>query len=171
MNRIALLGSTGSIGTNCLEVIDSCRDRMSTIGLTAHNNWQLLGQQSEAFHPRWAVLTDETVRNRVSRDAFSPKTELLFGEKGIERVAGDEEVDTVVSGIVGAAGLWGTWISLEAGKRVAIANKETLVIAGPLIMELAERTGALLIPVDSEHSAIFQALQAGRPPIFEPHSE
>ena len=135
---------------------------MNLNGITAHSNWKLLGQQSETFHPRWAVLSDETLRNGVSRNAFSPRTELLFGPQGIERVAGDPDVDVVVSGIVGAAGLRGTWVALEAGKRVAIANKETLVVAGSLVIELAERTGATLLPVDSEHSAIFQAMHSGQ---------
>ena len=162
MKQIAVLGSTGSIGTSCLEVIDSQRDRINLIGITAHQNWALLGQQSEAFHPRWAVIGDETLGSSVSRDSFSGRTELLFGQAGIEKVACDPQVDFVVSGIVGVAGLRGTWAALEAGKNVGIANKETLVVAGPLIMELAKRNGATLIPVDSEHSAIFQAMQSGR---------
>ena len=86
----------------------------------------------------------------------------MFGEAGIERIASAPEVDVVVSAIVGAAGLRGTWVALEHGKTVAIANKETLVVAGPLVMDLAKRNNAALLPVDSEHSAIFQALQAGR---------
>ncbi len=162
MNRIAVLGSTGSIGTSCLEVIGSCPGQMSLSGITAHSNWKLLGQQSKAFCPKWAVLSDESLRNRVPRNAFSSRTELLFGPEGIERVAGDPDVDVVVSGIVGAAGLQGTWVALETGKRVAIANKETLVVAGSLVIELAGRTGATLLPVDSEHSAIFQAMHSGQ---------
>jgi 1-deoxy-D-xylulose-5-phosphate reductoisomerase len=94
---------------------------------------------------------------------FPKNTELLLGAEAIEQVASMPEVDIVVSGIVGAAGLRGTWAAIEAGKTVAIANKETLVVAGPLVMEKASQTGATLIPVDSEHSAIFQALQAGKP--------
>jgi 1-deoxy-D-xylulose-5-phosphate reductoisomerase len=109
------------------------------------------------------VLSDASLKEVVPRSAFSSRTELLFGEEGIERVAADPQVDTVVSGIVGAAGLRGTWVALEAGKRVCIANKETLVVAGPLVMDLARRRGARVLPVDSEHSAIFQALQSGQP--------
>ena len=107
-------------------------------------------------------MTDESLAGEVHKSAFSSKTEVLFGEAGIERIAAAPEVDVVVSAIVGAAGLRGTWVALEHGKTVAIANKETLVVAGPLVMELAKRTNAALLPVDSEHSAIFQALQAGR---------
>jgi len=162
MKQIVVLGSTGSIGTSCLEVIDSQHDRMKLIGITAHSNWKLLGRQSETFHPRWAVLSDETLRETVPRNAFSPKTELLFGTTGIEQVVRNSDVEFVVAGIVGAAGLRGTWAALEAGKSVGIANKETLVVAGSLVMELARRTGATLIPVDSEHSAVFQAMHSGR---------
>ena len=162
MNQIAVLGSTGSIGTSCLDVIAASRDRMNLIGITAHRRWELLSQQSQAFAPRWAVVSDVALRDQIPKHAFRNTTQLLFGADGIERVAGDPEVDVVVAGIVGAAGLRGTWVALEAGKRVAIANKETLVVAGPLVMDLAQRSGSTLLPVDSEHSAVFQALQAGR---------
>ncbi|MBI3864185.1 MAG: 1-deoxy-D-xylulose-5-phosphate reductoisomerase [Planctomycetia bacterium] len=162
MHRIAVLGSTGSIGTNCLEVIGAFPERLNLAGVAARSSWRLLGQQTERFAPRWAVLSDASLRESVPRSAFSSKTELLFGPEGVERLASDPEVDVIVSGIVGAAGLAGTWAALEAGKRVCIANKETLVVAGPLMMDLARRRGAQVIPVDSEHSAVFQALQSGR---------
>lgn len=162
MHRIAVLGSTGSIGTNCLEVIGALPERLSLQGVAARSSWKLLGQQSERFAPRWAVLSDESLRGVVPRSAFSSKTELVFGSEGVERLAADPDVDVIVSGIVGAAGLAGTWAALEAGKRVCIANKETLVVAGPLVMDLARRRGGQVLPVDSEHSAIFQALQSGR---------
>lgn len=163
MQRIAVLGSTGSIGTNCLEVIGALGDRFSAHAVAAKSSWELLGRQTERFSPRWAVLSDSSLREVVPRSAFSTKTELLFGPEGIAKIASDPEVDTVVSGIVGAAGLHGTWAALECGKKVGIANKETLVVAGPLVMDLAKRTGATVLPVDSEHSAVFQALQSGRP--------
>ncbi len=162
MNRVAVLGSTGSIGTSCLDVIASGNGGLNAAAITAHRSWELLSQQSRQFHPRFSVVSDESQRALIPANAFSAKTELLFGESGIERVAGDPEIDTVVCGIVGAAGLRGTWVAVESGKRVAIANKETLVVAGPLVMEMARKSGATLLPVDSEHSAIFQALQAGR---------
>ncbi len=162
MRHVAILGSTGSIGSNCLQVLNSLPERLSLGGVTAHRRWRELAEQTRRWHPRWAVVTDESLRSEVTNGTFSPRTEVLFGESGIERLCSAPEVDVVVSAIVGAAGLRGTWIALEQGKRVAIANKETLVVAGPLVMELARRTNAALLPVDSEHSAIFQALQAGR---------
>ena len=162
MKQVAVLGSTGSIGTNCLQVLAALPDRLSLAGVTAHRRWQDLATQTRTTHPRWAVVTDESLKDEVDRATFSTRTELLFGESGTEKICSAPEVDVVVSAIVGAAGLRGTWVALECGKTVAIANKETLVVAGPLVMDLAARTKATLIPVDSEHSAIFQALQAGR---------
>ena len=162
MKQIAVLGSTGSIGTSCLEVVESQRGRMQLTGVTAHRNWERLAVQSRAFQPRWAVVSDESLRGEIPAESFPPQTELLFGVEGIERVAGDADVDVVIAGIVGAAGLRGTWVAVEAGKTVGIANKETLVVAGQLVMELAARSGARLLPVDSEHSAVFQALRSGR---------
>ncbi|MGE3314849.1 MAG: 1-deoxy-D-xylulose-5-phosphate reductoisomerase [Planctomycetaceae bacterium] len=162
MKQIAVLGSTGSIGTSCLDVIAAHRDRMQLVAITAHNNWEALARQSRAFHPRWAVVGDASLKSSVCREDFSPETEVLFGSSGIEKVASESAVDVVVSGIVGAAGLRGTWAAVEAGKTVALANKETLVVAGGLIYDLARRTGARLIPVDSEHSAVFQAMQGGK---------
>lgn len=135
---------------------------MELVAIAAHRSWEALGRQSEKFQPRWAALGDSSLRDTVRADVFSPPTELLFGPESIEKLAADPSVDVVVAAIVGAAGLRSTWAALEAGKRIALANKETLVVAGPLALELAERTGATLVPVDSEHSAIFQAMQAGR---------
>jgi 1-deoxy-D-xylulose-5-phosphate reductoisomerase len=163
MKQIAVLGSTGSIGTSCLDVVRSLSNRLSIFALTAHRNARLLAEQAEIFSPRFAVLSDGSGSDLRSGQDFPQSTELLFGAEGIEQVASLPEVDIVVSGIVGAAGLRGTWAAIEAGKTVAIANKETLVVAGPLVMEKAAQTGATLIPVDSEHSAVFQALQAGQP--------
>jgi 1-deoxy-D-xylulose-5-phosphate reductoisomerase len=122
----------------------------------------MLAEQARRFRPRWAVLSDENLKCSIPGGAFGKETELLFGEAAIDRVASDPEVEIVVAGIVGAAGLRSTWTALEAGKRVAFANKETLVVAGPLMTALAQRTGGCLIPVDSEHSAIYQSLQSGR---------
>ncbi|MEK6261109.1 MAG: 1-deoxy-D-xylulose-5-phosphate reductoisomerase [Planctomycetota bacterium] len=161
-NRIAVLGSTGSIGTSCLDVIAANGERLELVGLTAHRRLDLLAEQCRRFKPRWAVLSDESQRFAISSVQWPRETELLVGADAIERLAAHPDVDTVVCGIVGAAGLRGAWAAVESGKRVAIANKETLVVAGPLVMQLAAQTGAELIPVDSEHSAIFQCLQSGR---------
>jgi len=163
MKQIAVLGATGSIGTSCLEVISRHKDRMQLVAITAHRNWEQLALLSRQFDPLWSVISDASLRDSVSRTAFSPKTELLFGAESIETVAADPQIEFVMAGIVGAAGLRGTWAALEAGKTIGIANKETLVMAGGLVMETARRTRARLIPVDSEHSAIFQAMQAGQP--------
>jgi 1-deoxy-D-xylulose-5-phosphate reductoisomerase len=161
MKQIAVLGSTGSIGTNCLDVVDAHRERLQCVAIAANRNWEVLAKQADRHRPRWAIISDERFRESVPRSAFPPKTELLFGPNAVERIASDPAVETVVAGIVGAAGLKSTWAALEAGKRVAFANKETLVVAGPLVTALAARTGGSLVPVDSEHSAVFQALQAG----------
>lgn len=161
MQRVAVLGSTGSIGVNCLEVLAALGPLVRVEAIVARGRWELLARQAQQYRPRWAVLADETLRDRIPTGAFPAETELLFGAESICRVAADPEIDTVVSGIVGAAGLAGTWAAVEAGKRVCVANKETLVIAGPLVTRLAAERGAVLLPVDSEHSAVFQALQCG----------
>ncbi len=161
MKQIAVLGSTGSIGTNCLDVVGAHRERLQCVAIAANRKWEDLAKQADLHRPRWAVISDETLRDSVPRSAFPRETELLFGAAAVERIACDPAVETVVAGIVGAAGLKSTWAALEAGKRVAFANKETLVVAGPLVTALAARSGGSLVPVDSEHSAVFQALQAG----------
>ncbi|RMG36064.1 MAG: 1-deoxy-D-xylulose-5-phosphate reductoisomerase [Planctomycetota bacterium] len=160
--RIAVLGSTGSIGVSCLDVVQTHPERLRVVALVAHRRWEKLAEQTHRVRPRWAVIADASLRDLVDRGRFPADCELLFGPEAIERVAAADEVDVVVSAIVGAAGLKGTWAAVDAGKRVAIANKETLVIAGPLITRLAEQRNAELIPVDSEHSAVFQCLHAGR---------
>ena len=156
---IVVLGSTGSIGTSCLDVIRCHSDRMRLHGITAFRSQSLLRDQSREFRPRWAVLGDSAAEH--SMEGFGD-TQFLRGMEHAERLLQEPEVETVVSAIVGAAGLPLTWAAVNAGKRVAVANKEALVVAGPMITQRAHESGTLLIPVDSEHSAIFQALQAGR---------
>jgi 1-deoxy-D-xylulose-5-phosphate reductoisomerase len=163
MKRIAVLGSTGSIGTSCLEVIAAHQSEMTLAGISANSSWELLSRQATSFSPRFAVLCDTSLEGHIDNTAFGQDTELLFGDEGIHKLVTDPDIDVVVTGIVGAAGLRGTWAALESGKRVAVANKETLVVAGPLVMDLARTHGAEVIPVDSEHSAVFQAMQAGQP--------
>ncbi len=162
MRRVAVLGATGSIGTSGLDVIAAHAGKLQAVAITTHRRWQELAQQAQLHRPRWAVISDETVSAQIDRTAFPSETELLIGPAAVEQVACHADVDTVLCGIVGAAGLRSAWAAAECGKRIGLANKETLVVAGPLIMQLAARTGAELIPVDSEHSAVFQALQAGR---------
>ncbi len=163
MKRIALLGSTGSIGTSCLDVVAEHGDRVEVVGLSAHRQWEMLAEQAGRFGPRRAVLADESLEGSLDGNRFPPSLSLEFGADALERLAADDAVDMVVAAIVGAAGLRSSWAALEAGKDLALANKETLVVAGPLVTRLAAERGAAILPVDSEHSAIFQALQAGRP--------
>lgn len=158
--RVVILGSTGSIGTSCLDVIEHLPDRLQTWGLSANTSWEVLARQIERWQPRYAVITDADAARGLA--GIQGKTQLLIGTDGLSTMVSDPETDVVVAAIVGAAGLEGTWIALEAGKTVAIANKETLVMAGPLVMELAARKNATVLPVDSEHSAIFQAMQGAR---------
>jgi 1-deoxy-D-xylulose-5-phosphate reductoisomerase len=158
-----VLGSTGSIGTNCLEVIARLEDRLAAHGLSAHASWEQLFEQAARHRPRWVTVTDPELARKIDPSRLPGTTQLLSGEEGITTMVADPEIDMVVTAIVGAAGLAGTWAALEAGKTVAVANKETLVMAGPLVMELAARQGVRVLPVDSEHSAIFQAMQSGQP--------
>ncbi len=160
--HIALLGATGSIGTSCLDVVRAHADSMQVDVLTAHSNWQELAKQATEFLPKRVVLTG-LKQDDVAANAFPSAVEVCFGEEALAESVVAEEIDIVITGIVGAAGLRGTWAAIEAGKRIGLANKETLVVAGPLVTRKAAETGSVLIPVDSEHSAIFQALECGQP--------
>lgn len=160
--NVAVLGSTGSIGTSALAVIDAAPDRLRAIALSAHGNLDLLLEQAHRLRPRWIVAADPVAAAAQDWSRLPAGVELLVGPEAVETVARAPEVQIVLAAIVGSAGLRGTWAAIEAGKTVALANKETMVVAGPLVTELAERTGARIIPVDSEHSAVFQAMQAGR---------
>lgn len=159
--NLAVLGSTGSIGTNTLEVARTVRS-LRPLALSAHGNLDLLVEQAREFQPRFIVATDIEAARAYAWPAL-PGVERLIGPDGLEQVVRDDAIDSVVAAIVGSAGLASTWAAVECGKRVALANKETLVVAGPLICGLARKTGAELIPVDSEHSAIFQARMSGNP--------
>jgi len=159
--NIAVLGSTGSIGRNALEVIANSGGVLCASVLSAHNNLDLLLEQAVRFHPRWIVLTDPKKAGQLNRCDLPKGVEMLVGAEGIAQAVSHAEIDMVLSAIVGSAGLQGTWAALEAGKSVALANKESLVMAGPLVMQLAEEKHAQIVPVDSEHSAIFQAMQSG----------
>ena len=160
--RVVVLGSTGSIGTSTLDVIDRLGDRLEAWGLSANKSWETLLAQVQRFEPACVVVTDAEAERQLTRQTLPRRTRLLSGADGIGAMVSDPAVDVVVTAIVGSAGLTGTWLALEAGKTVAVANKETLVMAGPLVMELARSRGAQVLPVDSEHSAVFQAMQSGR---------
>ncbi len=162
VTNVAVLGSTGSIGRSTLEVIAASGGDLRAVGLSAHCNLARLTGQARQFAPRWIVATDLAAAEGHDWKDLPPETEVLSGPGQIERAVTRDDVDVVVAAIVGSAGLRSTWAALEAGKTVALANKETLVMAGSLAMDLARKSGADIIPVDSEHSAVFQALRAGR---------
>jgi 1-deoxy-D-xylulose-5-phosphate reductoisomerase len=163
LTNVVVLGSTGSVGRNALRVIEHDGGaRLRAIGLSAHSSWEPLVEQARAFRPRYVVLTDRAAASAIDGRLRGTGVEVLAGPEGVVTMVQDPETDRVLSAIVGAAGLRGTWAALEAGKVVALANKETLVVAGPLVMDLARRCGGAVLPVDSEHSAIFQALRAGQ---------
>ena len=135
---------------------------MRLLGATAFKNADILAEQAREFIPDWVLLGDVESAATLSANCLPEKTSLYAGDDELERLIRSDEVDTVVSAVVGAAGLKSTWMAVDAGKRVALANKESLVVAGEIIRSRAAETGASIIPVDSEHSAIFQALQAGK---------
>jgi 1-deoxy-D-xylulose-5-phosphate reductoisomerase len=160
--NIAVLGSTGSIGRSALEVIGVSQGRLRAIALSAHSKLDLLLEQALALRPRWIVATDEAASDRFDWSPLPADTRVLVGPQALEQIATDDEVDVVLAAIVGSAGLRSTWSALASKKTVALANKETLVMAGGLMTRLAREHGGQIIPVDSEHSAIFQAMQSGR---------
>src|SRR5690606_18069500 len=151
------------IGTSALEVIAASKGRLRAVALSAHSRLHSLVEQARRHRPRWIVATDEKRAAKHDWNRLPAGTELVIGSTGLEQVAASDDVDVVLAAIVGSAGLRSTWAAVEAKKTVALANKETLAIAGQLVMELARQRGAAIIPVDSEHSAVHQALQTGRP--------
>jgi len=160
--NVAVLGSTGSIGTSALEVVAASQGQLCALALAACTSTEALLEQGRQFRPRWIVVSDVDASARQDWTGLPRETKLLAGPDALRSVAAAPEIDIVLTAIVGAVALESTWAALEAGKTIALANKETLVMAGPLVMQLAARTGAKIIPVDSEHSAVFQCLQSGR---------
>lgn len=163
MKRIALLGSTGSIGRNVLQVISQFPERYQVVGLAAGRNVELLARQVTEYQPALVSVLDQEHGRRLAEllpGRFKPS--ICWGTEGSCRVASLPEADSAISAIVGAAGLLPTIAAIEAGKDIGLANKETLVVAGRLVMSLVRRHGVRLLPIDSEHSAVFQALEAGR---------
>ena len=162
---IAILGSTGSIGQNTLRVIDSLNsvgeERYEVLALTGHSNVELLASQVRKYRPKVAAITRGDLVEKLSELVAGNGVEILGGTESLEMVAQLESVDTVVTAVVGAAGLGAVLAAAKKGKRLAIANKEPLVIAGELLMKAAKENGAEILPVDSEHSAIFQSLASG----------
>ncbi len=160
--NVAVLGSTGSIGRSALEVIAASEGRLRAAALSAFANTELLVRQAHQFRPQYVVAADLETAAGLKQADLPPECQLLVGPEALVRVAALPEVDVVLTAIVGSAGLHSTWAALEAGKTVALANKETLVMGGGLVTALAAERKAAIIPVDSEHSAVFQALQCGR---------
>ena len=158
IKRIALFGSTGSIGTQALEVIANNPDKFSVEVLTCNSNDDLLIQQARKFNPNVVVITDEAKYKKVKEALADTAIKVFAGEKALEDVASMDMYDFMLAAIVGYAGLKPTLNAIKAGKAIGLANKETLVVAGDIVMQLAFENRVPIIPIDSEHSAIFQCL-------------
>ncbi len=163
--NVTVLGSTGTIGQNTLDVIARHRNLYRVFALTANTSVQLLAEQCHQFEPRFAVLQNTKAATQLTGlvAAQGGKTTVLGGAEGLLQVASHGECDYVMAGIVGAAGLEPTLAAVESGKRVLLANKEALVMSGSLFMDAVKRSGAEVLPIDSEHNAIFQCLPNATP--------
>ncbi len=165
MKRIAILGSTGSIGRQCLSVVDSLPGRFEVVALAAGSNVELAAEQVERHAPKVVSVATEKAAAELcaslGRSKNKKSLEILFGAEGIERVATHSDAETVVSAAVGVVGLPATYKAIEHGKNIALANKEVLVAAGELVMAAVARHGVSLLPIDSEHNAIHQCLRTG----------
>lgn len=159
MKNVVILGSTGSIGRQSLEVIEE-KQGFSVLAISGNSNIELLEKQVRKFNPKFVAVPDEIKAGELRVKIEDTKTKVLLGKESLEEIAALPEADIVITGIVGIAGLLPTLSAVRAGKRIGLANKETLVTAGDIVMETAKKTGAEIIPVDSEHSAIFQCLSA-----------
>ncbi len=164
MKGVTILGSTGSIGVSTLDVIGRHPDRYRVVALTAHRDVERMLEQCQRFHPTVAVMADEAAGRRLAKGLAERgiATEVLCGLRGLETAAAMPGADFVMAAIVGAAGLLPTLAAVRAGKRVLLANKEVLVMAGRLFMQEAESHGTEILPIDSEHNAVFQCLPAER---------
>lgn len=156
--QLAIIGSTGSIGTQTLSMVSRYPELFTIGALTAGNNAMLLTEQARRYRPRMVVIGNEAHYNLVREELADLDIEVMAGQKAVEEVAAEDSIDTVVAAMVGFAGLRSTAAAVTAGKEVALANKETLVVAGELITRTARSTGSRLLPVDSEHSAILQCI-------------
>ena len=163
VTKLTVLGATGSIGLNTLEIVRQFPHKFKIEALSCRSSIECLVEQIKEFQPR-LVCVDNSEQARELRETFRDRnsgteTEFVWGVEGLIQISSDPEVDLVVAGIVGAAGLQPTYSAVQAGKTVAVANKEPLVMAGELFVQTANKTGAKLLPIDSEHNAIFQALR------------
>ena len=157
--NIIVLGSTGSVGTQALDVVRGAPGSFRVLGLSSNSQWELLARQVEEFRPQAAVICDERHARSLARAVNGRAVELMSGPEGLCRLAAWEGADLVVSAVSGGAGLPAAIAAIEGGKALALANKESLVMGGPLLVRLAQERGVAILPVDSEHSAIFQLLQ------------
>mgnify|MGYP006357283227 FL=1 len=154
--QIAILGSTGSIGTQALQVIEEHSDRYEAYVLTANNRVEELIEQARKFKPEAVVIANEAKYNQLKEALADLPIKVYAGEEALCQIVTDENIDMVLTAMVGYAGLKPTMNAIRAKKAIALANKETLVVAGELINELAQQFGTPILPVDSEHSAVFQ---------------
>ena len=156
IKKISILGSTGSIGVQTLDVAKNLG--IKVVGLSANSNVDLLEKQIKEFEPEYASIADETLAGKLRNRLPAYKTKILTGAEGLKKIASLPEADLVVAAIVGIAGLEPVMEAVKSGKNIALANKETLVTAGSIVMQEARNNNVRIIPVDSEHSAIFQCL-------------
>lgn len=163
--RVALLGSTGSIGEQTLDIIRENPDRFELVTLTAHSRWERLAEQAREFDADTVVIADERHYASLKEALALTDTKVYAGEEAVSQCAASGGVDLVVNALVGYAGLYPTVAALEAGKRLALANKESLVVGGDYVMRLSREKQAPILPIDSEHSAIFQCLMGEHSPI------
>jgi len=160
MKNITILGATGSIGLSTLNVISLHPDKYQAFALSANTNWQKMLELCRVHKPHYAIMVDVDAAEKL-QNALNSETTVLSGERALAELAAHEQTDCLMAAIVGAAGMASTLAAAQAGKRIMLANKESLVLAGDLLMDAVKYFGAELIPVDSEHSAIFQCLQGG----------
>src|SRR5581483_2347754 len=156
--KIAILGSTGSIGISTLKVVQKLKPSFHVVGLTAYRNAKELAKQIKIFKPKMAAIMDWKFFPELKALTKGTFTQLLAGEEGVSVVAGDAGADMVLTAIVGSAGLKPTLTAIQKGKDIALANKETMVMAGEVVTKAAKKSGSKILPVDSEHCAVFQCL-------------
>lgn len=163
--RLAILGSTGSIGRQTLDIVEQNPTLFEVMTLTCHSSWQLLALQARKFLPDSVVIADKSFYPQLKEALQGLDIKIYAGDEAIAQVASATNVDTVVAAMVGYSGLEPSIAAIKAGKKIALANKESLVVAGSLLMKLSKQYNAPILPVDSEHSAIFQCLVGEHSPI------
>ncbi len=158
IQRLLILGSTGSIGTQTLDIVRAHPEKLEVFALTAHTNWETLARQTNEFKPEYSVLVDEANFDKLKEAVTHKRTKLLYGQQELMGLVTANEIDTVINSLVGFSGFMPTVTALKAGKKVALANKESLVVGGQLLSPYLNGSYDRLIPIDSEHSAILQCL-------------